>query len=81
MEQLNNKQIEVINSSGPVLCIAGAGTGKTRVLTYKIYDLIKKGINKSDILYINFEDLSYDEIDDYDFIEIFGNRNIIDFIH
>lgn len=40
-------------------------TGKSKVLELIIQELIKKGINKSDILYINFEDLSYDEIDDY----------------
>lgn len=40
-------------------------TGKSKVLELIIQELIKKGINKSDILYVNFEDLSYDEIDDY----------------
>ena len=40
-------------------------TGKSKVLELIIQELIKKGINKSEILYINFEDLSYDEIDDY----------------
>lgn len=62
MEQLNNKQIEVINSSGPVLCIAGAGTGKTRVLTYKIYDLIKKGINPKDIYAFTFTNKAASEM-------------------
>ena len=49
-KKLNNKQLEAINhKDGPALILAGAGSGKTRVLTIKIASLIKNktcGTNK-----------------------------------
>ena len=55
LSQLNQAQCDaVINTEGPSLIIAGAGSGKTRVLTYRIAHLIEKGIDPFQILALTF---------------------------
>lgn len=56
LKQLNDKQREsVVYCDGPQLVIAGAGSGKTRVLTYKIAWLLKHyGMNPWNILALTF---------------------------
>ena len=55
LEDLNPSQKEaVLHSKGPCLVIAGAGSGKTRVLTYRIAHLIKEGIDPFSILALTF---------------------------
>ncbi|MDI9564898.1 MAG: ATP-dependent helicase [Bacteroidota bacterium] len=51
---LNERQREAVTCDGPALVIAGAGTGKTRVLTYRVAYLIKKGIDPRLILLLTF---------------------------
>jgi DNA helicase II / ATP-dependent DNA helicase PcrA len=55
LNDLNETQRQaVINCEGPSLIIAGAGAGKTRVLTYRIVHLLQKGIPAGKILALTF---------------------------
>ncbi len=55
LEQLNKVQQEAVKQTeGPSMIIAGAGSGKTRVLTYKIAYLIEKGVDPFQIMALTF---------------------------
>ena len=73
LEQLNSQQKQAVRIvSGPIMAVAGAGSGKTRVLTNRIAYLIDEiGIPASEILAITFTNRAAEEM----------KRRVFDLIH
>jgi DNA helicase-2/ATP-dependent DNA helicase PcrA len=54
-KELNEEQLAVVTApDGPILVIAGAGSGKTRVVTYRVAHLLERGISSQSILLLTF---------------------------
>ena len=65
LKELNEEQSKAVTQTGgPMIILAGAGSGKTRVLTYKVIYLISEGIEPENILMVTFTNKAAQEMKD-----------------
>jgi DNA helicase-2/ATP-dependent DNA helicase PcrA len=78
LDQLNPKQSKAAQTlEGQVLVLAGAGSGKTRTLTYRTANLIKNGVRPKNILTVTFTNRAANDMEDK-IVNLLGNEKIED---
>ena len=61
--ELNDEQLEIVNNlGGPMLVIAGAGSGKTRTIVYAVAKLLLSGIKPNEIMLVTFTNKAANEM-------------------
>lgn len=62
-EDLNKEQLKIINNiKGPMLVIAGAGSGKTRTIVYSVANLLLSGVFPNEIMLVTFTNKAANEM-------------------